>query len=132
MTASSAPLGSTEIEVLRHLGDFPTQTVGEVADHFARTSGQARTTILTIMERLRKKGHLSRKKVGGVYRYSPKVAKDDLLQRLVKTFVERTLGGSVSPVVAYLSEDGPVSDEDLDQLKRLVRDLENRREEETR
>jgi len=131
MTASSAPLGSTEIEVLRYLGDHPTQTVGEVADHFARTSGQARTTILTIMERLRKKGHLSRKKVGGIYRYSPKVAKHDLLQRLVKAFVETTLGGSVSPVVAYLSEDGPVSDEDLNQLKKLVRDLESRREEET-
>ena len=129
MTSSSAPLGSTEIEVLRYLGDHPAQTVGEVADYFAQTSGQARTTILTIMERLRKKGHLSRKKIGGVYRYSPKVAKDDLLQRLVKTFVETTLGGSVSPVVAYLSEDGPVSDEDLDQLKKLVRDLESRREE---
>lgn len=131
MKASSAPLGSTEIEVLRFLGDHPAHTVGEVADHFAQTSGQARTTILTVMERLRKKGHLSRKKVGGVYRYSAKVAKDDLLQRLVKTFVETTLGGSVSPVVAYLSEDGPVSDEDLDQLKKLVRDLESRREEET-
>ena len=115
--------------MLRYLGDHPAQTVGEVADYFAQTSGQARTTILTIMERLRKKGHLSRKKIGGVYRYSPKVAKDDLLQRLVKTFVETTLGGSVSPVVAYLSEDGPVSDEDLDQLKKLVRDLESRREE---
>ncbi|QDU97040.1 BlaI/MecI/CopY family transcriptional regulator [Lignipirellula cremea] len=131
MTASSNPLGSTEIEVLRYLGDNSACTVGEVADYFAQTSGQARTTILTIMERLRKKGHLSRKKVGGVYRYSPKVAKNDLLQRLVKTFVETTLGGSVSPVVAYLSEDGPVSDEDLDQLKKLVRDLESRREEET-
>lgn len=131
MTASSAPLGSTEIEVLRYLGDNPALTVGEVADYFAQTSGQARTTILTIMERLRNKGHLSRKKVDGVYRYSPKIAKNDMLQRLVKTFVETTLGGSVSPVVAYLSEDGPVSDEDLDQLKKLVRDLESRREEET-
>ena len=130
MTVSSAPLGSTEIEVLRYLGDHPSQTVGEVADHFAQTSGQARTTILTIMERLRKKGHLSRKKVRGVYRYSPKVAKEDLLQRLVKTFVETTLGGSVAPVVAYLSEEGPVSEADLKQLKNLVRDLESRREDE--
>lgn len=117
--------------MLRYLGDNPALTVGEVADYFAQTSGQARTTILTIMERLRNKGHLSRKKVDGVYRYSPKIAKNDMLQRLVKTFVETTLGGSVSPVVAYLSEDGPVSDEDLDQLKKLVRDLESRREEET-
>jgi predicted transcriptional regulator len=127
MAAPNAPLGSTEIEVLRHLGDHPAATVGEVADHFAQTSGQARTTILTIMERLRKKGYLARKQVGGVYRYSPTVPKRDVLRKLVKKFVDTTLGGSLSPFVAYLSESGPVSDQELDQLKRLVRDLEQGR-----
>src|SRR6187455_632321 len=122
-------LGSTEIEVLRYLGDHPACSVGEVADHFAQTSGQARTTILTLMERLRKKGYLSRKQVGGVYHYSPKVARDALLRRLVKGFVDTTLAGSVSPFVAYLSENGPVSADDLAQLKQLVRDLEQHRKE---
>jgi predicted transcriptional regulator len=117
-------LGATEVEVLRYLGDHPQSTVGEVADHFARTSGQARTTILTIMERLRAKGYLTRKQAEGVYRYSAKGAKQDLFRGLVKTFVDKTLGGSLSPVVAYLSEGGPVSDDDLAQLKQLVRDLE--------
>lgn len=117
-------LGSTEIEVLRYLGENSAQTVGEVADFFAKTTGQARTTILTIMERLRKKGYLTRKQVGGVFQYSPKVASSDLLRRLVKTFVQTTLGGSVSPFVAYLAEDEAVSEEDLQQLKQLVRDLE--------
>ena len=95
----------------------------------AGTTGQARTTVLTIMERLRRKGHLIRKKIGGVYRYSPKVAKQILLQTLVRNFVDTTLGGSVSPFVAFLSESGPISTDDLDTLKRLVRDLEDRRKE---
>ena len=127
MADPTPPLGSTEIEILRHLGDHAPQSVGDVAAHFAETSGQARTTILTLMERLRKKGYLSRKQIGGVYQYSPKVAKHDLLRRLVKGFVDTTLGGSVSPFVAYLSESGPVSAEDLAQLKQLVRDLEQSR-----
>jgi len=127
MAESKAPLGSTEIEILRYLGDRPAQSVGEVADHFAQTTGQARTTILTIMERLRKKGYLTRKQVKGVYQYSPKVPKHDFLRGLVRSFVDTTLGGSVSPFVAYLSESGPVSDQDLDHLKQLVRDLEQDR-----
>jgi predicted transcriptional regulator len=45
----------------------------------------------------------------------------------VKDFVDKTLGGSVSPFVAFLSESGPISNDDLDLLKRLVRDLENQR-----
>lgn len=127
MPATNRALGATEVEVLRHLGDHPESTVGEVADHFARTSGQARTTILTVMERLRGKGYLTRKQVDGVYRYAPKGEKSDLLRGLVKTFVDKTLGGSVSPMVAYLSEGGPVSEDDLAQLKQLVRDLERTR-----
>src|SRR6185436_16683016 len=119
-----AALGSTEIEVLRYLGERAPASVGDVAAHFAQTTGQARTTILTMMERLRKKGYLTRKQIGGVYHYSPKVSQNELLRGLVKKFVATTLGGSVSPFVAYLSEGGSVSEYDLKQLKQLVRDLE--------
>ena len=127
MPDPKAPLGSTELEILRYLGDQAPLSVGEVADHFAETSGQARTTILTIMERLRKKGYLTRKQIKGVFRYSPKVGQHDLLRGLVETFVNTTLAGSVSPFVAYLSESGPVSEQDLEHLKQLVRDLEHDR-----
>lgn len=127
MSIRKAPLGSTELEILRYLGDHPSIRVGDVAEYFAQTSGQARTTILTIMERLRKKGYLTRKRVRGVFHYSPKVTKHDLLRGLVKTFVDTTLAGSLTPFVAYLSESGPVSDEELKQLKQLVRELERER-----
>lgn len=129
MKRSTPALGATELEVLRYLGEHQAQTVGEVADYFAHTSGQARTTILTIMERLRKKGYLIRKSVKGIYRYTPKVSSQDLLRGLVKKFVDQTLGGSVSPFVAYLSDNGPVSEDDLEQLKKLVRDLDQQRKE---
>jgi predicted transcriptional regulator len=127
MADPKAPLGSTEIEILRYISDHHPISVGEVAEHVAQTTGQARTTILTIMERLRQKSHLTRKRVAGVYRYSPKIPKHDLLRGLVKDFVDKTLGGSVSPFVAFLSESGPISEDDLDMLKRVVRDMKNRR-----
>lgn len=127
MAESKSTLGSTEIEILRFLGDRPAMSVGEVADHFAQTTGQARTTILTIMERLRKKGHLTRKQVKGVYHYAPKMPKQDFLRGLVRSFVDNTLGGSVSPFVAFLSEGSSVSDHDLEHLKQLVRELEQDR-----
>ena len=84
MSDTKAPFGSTEIEILRYIGDHHPISVGEMAEYVAQTTGQARTTVLTIMERLRRKGHLTRKQIGGVYRYSPKVAKHVLLQSLVR------------------------------------------------
>jgi predicted transcriptional regulator len=127
MADPKSPFGSTEIEILRYIGDHHPISVGEVAEHVAKTTGQARTTILTIMERLRQKGHLTRERTEGVYRYSPKIPTPDLLRDLVRYFVTTTLGGSVSPFVAFLSESGPISEDDLNMLKRVVRDMENRR-----
>jgi predicted transcriptional regulator len=127
MADPKAPLGSTEIEILRYIGDHHPIRVGEVAEFMAQTTGQARTTVLTTMERLRRKGYLIRKSVEGVYRYSPKIPKHDLLRGLVKSFVDTTLGGSVSPFVAFLSEGGPISEDDTETLKRLIAELESRR-----
>jgi predicted transcriptional regulator len=127
MADPKAALGSTEIQILRYLADHHPITVGEVAEHVAQTTGQARTTVLTIMERLRRKGYLARKRVEGVFRYAPRLAKHDLFRGLVQDFVDTTLGGSVSPFVTFLSEGGPISEADLETLKRLVSDLEKQR-----
>ena len=54
-------------------------TVGEVARGFGEARGLARTTVLTVMERLRRKGYLGRAKDGGAYRYSTRVAPADSL-----------------------------------------------------
>jgi predicted transcriptional regulator len=82
-----------------------------------------RTTVLNVMERLRKKGYLRRKQVGGLYQYSPKQPKGELLKNLVREFVERSLGGSVSPFVAYLAEEATLTEPELAELKRIVREL---------
>lgn len=114
------PVGEQELEVLRYVADNAPITVRQVAEQFGEPRKLARTTILTMMERLRQKGFLLRKKDGGVYEYSPAQAKSAVLQDLVQNFVEKTLGGSLSPFVAYLSEAKDLSDEEIAELKKLV------------
>ena len=58
-----------------------------------------RIHVLTVMERLRDKGYVSRRKEDGVFRYAPCAEKAELLRGLVREFVETTLAGSVSPWV---------------------------------
>ena len=100
-----------------------------VPEQFAEQRGLARTTVLTVIERLRKKGYLTRRKEGGVNRYSPSEPKPDLMQGLVRDFVQKALGGSVSPFVAYLGKEARLKPEEWDELKQLVREWETRREE---
>lgn len=121
--AKQTGLGDQELHVLRYVTDHAPVSVREVAEMFGAPRGLARTTILTVMERLRKKGHLTRRRADAVYEYLPAVSKQDLLQNLVEDFVERTLGGSLTPFVAYLADNKGLSESELTDLKRMMAKL---------
>ena len=118
-------IGRAELEILNYIHDHHPASVRQVADHVSSTKGHTRTTALNVMSRLCRKGYLSRKLVDGVYHYSPSVPKADLLRRLVGDFVDKALGGSLSPFVAYLSRDANLSEQDVHELKRLVAEFED-------
>jgi len=113
-------IGEQELTLLRHIADAGSVTVGEAADAFGAPRGLARSTVLTMMERLRLKGHLARRLADGVYRYRARASSAELLKSAVQRFVERNLDGSVSPFLAYLSEAGRLSDEELRELEEIV------------
>lgn len=117
--------GEQELALLTWLAEHPALSVGEVANQYGTPRDLARSTILTMMERLRKKGHLSRRRTDGVFRYTSAAGPDEVLKDAVGTFVSRTLGGSMSPFVAYLSDEANVTPEELAELQALVARLEH-------
>jgi predicted transcriptional regulator len=122
-------IGDQELALLRYVAEQGAVSVGEAAEGFGTPRGLARSTVLTMMERLRQKGRLERAQVEGVYRYSSTASPGDLLHSAVRTFVEKTLAGSVSPFVTYLAETGEVSDSELAELEDLVARLKSRKQE---
>lgn len=122
--ARQASIGQAEMEILRYIEEHHPATVRDVADFLAETKGQTRTTALSAMERLRQKGFLTRKKEGSVYTYSPTHSRPQLLQKLVREFVEGMLGGSLHPFAAYLAEEAQVSDAERQELLEAIRQLE--------
>ena len=122
-------IGDQELALLRYIAEQGPSTVGQVAERFGEPRGLARSTVLTMMERLRQKGHLDREPVDGVFRYFSPVPEGELLRGAVRTFVEKTLDGSVSPFVAYLSETAEVSESELAELEDLVARLKSKRKE---
>jgi predicted transcriptional regulator len=129
MAKQPEPLGQAQLEILQYIADHQPIRVSDVAEHFAATAGKARTTILTVMEKLREKGYLTRKKRRGTFHYSLRLRQSEVLSSVVHRFVEKSLGGTVSPFIAYLADSRGLSDSELAKLKDLVKDLETRREE---
>ena len=123
-TQTKFTIGRAELEILNYIHDHHPITVRQVAEQYGEGRGLVRTTVLNVMERLRKKGCLLRKQSDGLFYYSPKQAKADLLRNLVKEFVEKSLGGSLSPFVAYLADEAKLTKSEIGELKQIVRDLE--------
>ena len=90
----------------------------------------AYTTIMTTLDRLYKKGLLTRRKVGRAFLYSPKYSAGEMERGVAEDVIGDLLDtnmGSVEPVLACIVD--AVSDRDrfyLDELERLV--SEKRRE----
>lgn len=120
-------IGDRELALLLHVEQQRDASVGEIAAQFGKSRGLARSTVLTMMERLRTKGYLTRRRSDGVFRYSSTAGRKDVVHEAVGAFVERTLQGSVSPFVAWMSSRGKVSDEELAALKALVEKLQSTR-----
>lgn len=119
-------IGEQELALVRYLAEAGEASVGELSDTYGAERGLARSTILTMMERLRRKKFLTRHTVKGVYRYRACASSQELLTNAVRRFVERNLDGSVAPFVAYLSESGNLSDAELKELQALVTRLQSR------
>lgn len=113
-------IGEQELALVRYIADRGGVTVGEAAEEYGAGRSLARSTVLTMMERLRKKGYLARRLDDGVYRYRARASSSDLLRSAVERFVERNLDGSVSPFLAYLSDAGKVSESELRELEAIV------------
>jgi predicted transcriptional regulator len=121
-------VGAQETQILREIAENGPGSVGELHARFGEPRGLARSTVLTMMERLRVKGYLVRRRHDGVFRYAPPAGRD-VLGRVVGRFVENALGGSLSPFVAYLSGRERITDEELRELTQVVDRLQSRRRE---
>ena len=125
-------IGEQELALLRHVADRGGATVSEVVEQFGAANELARSTVITMMDRLRKKGYLSRRLAGGVYRYQARASSEELTQGAIRRFVDRNLGGSVAPFVAYLSESARLTDAEVEELEAVLARLQSARRKESR
>ena len=128
MTDEQKSLGELELTILKTVWEAPGSTVQEVADMVSEQRTCARTTVLTVMQRLHAKGFLKRDKVDGVFRYAPTQERGAVISGLIGQFVERVLDGSSAPFLAYLTSTKDLTAEQSRRLQAIVDELERNEE----
>ncbi|HYG07959.1 MAG TPA: BlaI/MecI/CopY family transcriptional regulator [Stenotrophomonas sp.] len=97
----------------------------EVIAAVAAHSGWAAPTVKTLLNRLLNKGAISAEREGRRYLYTPRVERAQWVQQQSEGLLERVFGGRVAPLVAHFSERGKLTAQDIAELKRLVRELDD-------
>ena len=123
----TSKLGEQESALLAWVAGNAPAGVAQIVVGWGEPNNLARTTVTTMLERLRAKGYLSRAKNGGAYAYAPLDQHETQLRGVVGRFVEKTLGGSLDPFVAYLGET-ELSAAQKAQLRELVEKLDDAKE----
>jgi len=95
-------------------------TVREVHQLLNQQRPLAYTTVMTMMNILEEKGHLTRRKEGRAFRYQPVRPKSQVISGMVEDFVGRVFEGSATPLVLSLVKDHKISKKDLEEIARMI------------
>jgi BlaI family transcriptional regulator, penicillinase repressor len=97
-----------ELACLRALWRLQEGNVRSVQELVAVSRPLAYTTIMTVLDRLVRKGKLSRRKVGRSFVYAPSQTRDVLRHAAVRELVDGYFDGSEAELIAFLRAREPV------------------------
>ena len=123
-------LGSLERDVMALVWRRGDVNVRDACDELG--SGAAYTTVMTTMDRLFKKGLLTRRKVGRAFVYRATASRAEIEGAVAAELVQSLLQREGEPLPVLSSLVDAVSDRDrslLDELERLIREKRRRRPE---
>ena len=123
---ASTALGHLERQTLEEIWQRGEISVRDVFVRFEKRI--AYTTVMTTLDRLYKKGLLSRRKSGRAFLYSALVTSDEFEQRIAEDVIDGLLGQrseSVEPILACIVD--TISDNDRELLNELDRLIKQKR-----
>ena len=119
-------LTDAELEIMQVVWELGGGTVRQVHERINLNRPLAYTTVMTMMGILEDKGHLTRTKHGRAYHYEPVRPKSQVISHMVDDFVSKVFAGSARPLVLSLVKDRKLSRRDIEEIKRLIEDGDER------
>jgi BlaI family penicillinase repressor len=120
-------LSEAQLEIMHLIWGGGEVTVTDVWNVLAQRRQVSRNTILTLMERLEKKGWLKRRAEGQTHYYKAAAPRATTLGQLVHRLVDAAFVGSAEALVLALLEGRGVSDEEARRIRQLIDDALARR-----
>ena len=118
-------LGELEAVVLASLWESGQLSTPQVFDHVGVPRGLAYTTILTILQRLHRKGLVTRQAAGKSHLYAPALSREQFSERRAEALAAALVKLGSAGVSAFLSEASRLDPDFLDDLRARLEEAES-------
>jgi predicted transcriptional regulator len=98
-------LAPLELDCMNTLWPIGEATVRQIRDLLAARRARAYTTIMTIMDRLARKGVVERRKSGRAYIYRPRLSAEEASTQALAQVLDNFFGGSKEALLEQLGKD---------------------------
>ena len=122
MVIPEGNLTPAQYEILQVIwdGDDEGATVAEIWREISKLRGVGRTTVLNLVDRLEKRGWLTRHRAQGVYRYRAALDREKTTDTLASEFVDDFFGGKASDLVMTLLGNKSIKKDEVERLRKLI------------
>lgn len=126
MSSLRLPADDLEYAVLAALWELRTASVRELHERLGVPAGHVYTTTAKVVDRLRAKNLIARRRESGTFVYSPAVERGTVERARARHLVNRFLGPAPHAAVAALVEAvGEIDPKLLEELERAIRSKRN-------
>lgn len=120
-------ISDAEWQVMKLFWQHSPRTANEVIEALKGKVDWNAQTIRTLINRLVQKGALRHEKQGRAYLYYAAVQEKHVKKAETKSFVSRVFDGSMKPMIATFLEETDLTDEEIDELERLLEEKKNQK-----
>lgn len=115
-------LGELEAAVMEVLWRESGQTVNEVEERLRLKREIAHTTVLTTLDRMYRKGYLTREKEGKAFVYAPRYTREEFERGVAQEVLGALLGQFTEPALSAFVDLVGEDSETLDHLESMIRE----------
>jgi BlaI family transcriptional regulator, penicillinase repressor len=118
-------ISETEWEVMEVVWSQAPCSAGEIIEALTRKDASWHPrTAKAFLNRLVKKKALGFSKEGRAYVYRPLVRREECVDAVSESFLGRVFGGSLRPMLAHFVERDKLSQDDIRELRRLLKNTD--------
>ena len=116
-------ISDAEHTVMEALWDESPLTAADVCERVCTARDWSMPTVKTLLSRLVTKGAVETEAEGRRFLYTPTIARSDYVGNESRRLVDRLFGGRPASLFAQLAESEALTDEDLAEIERLLKEM---------